>query len=443
MKKKVYDTAVIGAGASGIMAAVTAARLGAEVVLLEHMEQAAKKLLATGNGKCNYTNTDQAIGNYYCEEPAFVRTVLEQFPYTETIRFFEELGIRPVQKNGTCIYPESEQAASVKSALLSETERLQIPLLLSVGIRRIHKLYNQKIGGSIERQLFQIETKGDTIYSRTCILATGGKAAKKTGSDGSGYLYARQLGHTLIQPFPALTALLADLKKWKLPAGVRIGCTAALYVDGVQRACETGELQITESGISGIVVFQFSRTAAKALAENRQVHVCLDFKPNMPQPELAAYLLERFLSIYHSAKRVDEGMVGFLPDKLIPVVRKRAGISGQMRCGQCTMPQAERLAAVLKAYQVDITGTKGFDSAQATAGGVSVQEIDAVRMESKKIPGLYFAGEIVDVDAKCGGYHLQWAWSSGAAAGRAAASAAQTGHAGKKAGTGRKGVYIG
>ncbi len=418
MEKKVYDTAVVGAGASGIMAAVTAARLGADTVLLEHMDQAAKKILATGNGKCNYTNASQGIEYYYCEEPGFVRTVLERFSYADTIRFFEQLGIRPVQKNGTCIYPESEQASSVKSALLAEVKRLHIPLYVSVGIRRIHKT-----GARLERELFCIETKEQTIYSRTCILATGGQAAKKTGSDGSGYLYARQLGHTVRQPFPALTALLADFQKWKLPAGVRIGCAAALDVDGKRAACETGELQITEYGISGIVVFQFSRIAAKALAEHRQVAVCLDFKPNMPKQALEHYILERFYSIYHKNKQIDEGMTGFLPDKLIAVIRSRAGINAQVRCGQCSRQQAQRLAAVLKDYRVKITGTKGFDHAQATAGGVCVREIDAARMESKKVLGLYFAGELVDVDAKCGGYHLQWAWSSGFAAGSAAAGA--------------------
>lgn len=435
MRKRVYDTAVIGAGASGIMAAVTAARLGADVVLLEHMEQPAKKLLATGNGKCNYTNADLGIGHYYCEEPEFVRTVLEQFSYADTVRFFEELGIRPVHKNGTCVYPESEQAVSVKNALLAEAKRLDIPLLLSVGIRRIHKLCHQEIGGKMEREIFCIETKKDVLFSRTCILATGGKAAKKTGSDGSGYVYARQLGHTVRQPHPALVALFADFQAWKLPAGVRIGCAATLYVDGKRAACETGELQMAEYGISGIVVFQFSRIAARALSENRQVTVCLDFKPDMSEAALTEYLLERFSSVYHKDKRIDEGMNGFLPEKMIPVIRSRAGIKEQMRCGQCSRRQAEQLTAVLKAYQVNITGTKGFDNAQATAGGVCVQEINAGRMESKKVPGLYFAGELVDVDAKCGGYHLQWAWSSGFAAGRAAAEFVGIfqAHSGKKA----------
>ena len=194
-KKTIYDAVVIGAGASGLMAAVTAARLGAAVVLLEHMEQPAKKILATGNGKCNYTNADQNLENYYCEQPDFIRTVLAQFSYKDTIRFFNQLGIRPVEKNGTCMYPESEQASSVRNVLLAEVRRLQIPLFLSVGIRSIHKLQNNNGTKNRGRQVFEIQAKDGTFYAHACILATGGMAAKKTGSDGSGYVYEHSLGN--------------------------------------------------------------------------------------------------------------------------------------------------------------------------------------------------------------------------------------------------------
>jgi len=421
MEKTIYDTAVVGAGASGLLAAITAARSGARVILLEHMEQAAKKILATGNGKCNYTNADQKLEYYYCDEPDFLRQVLGQFSYTDTIRFFEEIGVRPVQKNGTCIYPESGQAASVKSVLLQEVQRLHIPLLLSVGIRSIHK---------VEQDIFAAETKTGVIYCRTCVLATGGKAAGKTGSDGSGYIYARQLGHTVRKPLPALAALVADDTGGRLPAGMRISCAASLYVDGEKQACERGELQVTEYGISGIAVFQFSRIASKALAENRQVLASLDFKPDMPKAELAGYLAQRFSSVFHIDQKIETGLVGFLPDKLIPVILKRAGTGAAQTGRNCSRKQAGRLAWQIKNYEVRITGIKGFDFAQATAGGVPVQEIHAESMESRKVPGLYFAGEIVDVDAKCGGYNLQWAWSSGYVAGTSAAGAVMSGQKG-------------
>lgn len=409
MNPKIYDVAVIGAGAAGLMAAITAARTGAHVVLLEHMQQGAKKLLATGNGKCNYTNADQRMEYYYCEDPDFMQTVFAQFSYADTIRFFEELGIRPIQKNGTCIYPECEQAAAVRDVLLEEVMRLQIPMVCSVGIRRIHKIQKDRI--------FEIITKDRPFYSRSCILAAGGKAAKKTGSDGSGYIYAEQLGHQLRAAVPALVALAADFGKWKLPAGVRVGCSAALFIDGQKAAYEQGELQITDYGISGIVIFQLSRMAAYGLSEQKQVEVCLDLKPQMRQKDLVSYLTERFHGKYQAHKTAERCLIGFLPEKLIPLMLSRSGIGPNQISRTISRQEAGSLAGLLKNYKIKIVGTKGFDAAQATAGGIPVHEIHAETMESRIVRGLYFAGEIVDVDAKCGGYNLQWAWSSGYAAG--------------------------
>ncbi len=418
MVQKLYDAAIIGAGASGLMAAVTAARNGRHVILLEHMDQAAKKILVTGNGKCNYTNLDAGPGFYYCEDPSFVQAVLKQFSCLDAVRFFEELGIRPLQKNGTCIYPESEQAASVKRVLTDEIERLKVPLYLSVGIRSIRKRNKVKTGGKIYQDVFEIQTKEQPVYCRSCILATGGMAARKTGSDGSGYIYAKQLGHAIRKPLPALTALKADFSKRKLPAGVRIRCMASLFVDGVKKAWERGELQITDYGISGIVIFQFSRTAARALEKNSRVQVSLDFKPDMTEQELAEYLTKRFRSIYLEHKTCRDAMTGFLPDKLTESVLTQSGISEHGRCGNCSSRQIRNLTQWLKHYKINITGTKDFDFAQVTAGGVPVSEINAQNMESRLVSGLFFAGEIVDTDAKCGGYNLQWAWSSGYVAGR-------------------------
>ena len=410
MGEEIYDIAVIGAGAAGLICAITAARLGARPVLLEHMPEPAKKILATGNGRCNYTNRKQGLENYYCENPGFVDAAFKRFSCQDAIHFFEQLGIRPTFKNGTCVYPESGQAASVRSALLLEAKRLRIPMLLPVGIRTVKK------SGS----LFEILTKTVTIKSRACVIATGGKAAKKTGSDGSGYIYARQLGHTIITPLPALGALVADYGKWKLPSGIRVPCKADLYIDGENAASERGELQITDYGISGIVIFQFSRVAARALAEKKKAEVAFDFKPDSGARELAEFLQSRFQSIYHADKTLEECLLGFLPDKLIPVILSRSGADARQKCKACSLGQTKKIASQLKRYRVTITGTKDFSLAQATAGGVAVSEIKAGTMESKIVSGLYFAGEIVDVDAKCGGYHLQWAWSSGYAAGTAA-----------------------
>ena len=410
MKARIYDAAVIGAGASGLMTAICAARRGRDVILLEHMDQPGKKILATGNGKCNYTNADQALDAYYCEDRSFIRTVLEQFSCTDAIRFFEELGIRPLQKNGTCIYPESEQASSIRNALTAEVKRLQIPLVLSAAVQSIQK--------DTDKNIFLIQTKGQPVYCRSCVLAAGGMAAKKTGSDGSGYIYAKQLGHTITKPLPALTALTADYSRRKLPAGVRTGCLASLLIDTKTKAREGGELQITDYGISGIVIFQFSRTAVRALSENRQVQVSLDFKPDMSKKELTAYLKNRFLGIYTAQKEAGEGLNGFLPDKLSAVILSQSGILQNTRCRDLDETQIRNLVRYIKDNRVTVTGYRDFDFAQVTAGGVPVSQIHPRTMESRLVKGLFFAGEIIDADAKCGGYNLQWAWASGYIAGR-------------------------
>lgn len=422
--EKIYDIAVIGAGASGLMAAITAARSGASTIVLEHMPVAAKKIPATGNGKCNYTNKDQQLQNYYCEEPDFVQTVLTQFSYADTLAFFDALGIRPVQKNGTCIYPESGQASSVREALLAEIERLHIPLLVSVGIRNIQKIKNT-FNNTFKNtfiDIFRIESKEQAFFSRVCILATGGKAAPKTGSDGSGYLYAKKLGHTLRSPLPALVPLETERQQFPLPAGVRIYCKASLVVHETVLGNEQGELQITDYGISGIVIFQLSRLATAALAKNQRVHIVLDFKPDMSPEELYSYLRNRTQSVYHAHKTIAQCLNGFLPDKLVKTVLQNAGLPLTANCAACSKKQLRRLSQILKGYRIQVKNIKKFDAAQVTTGGVPVFEINRETMESKIIPGLYFCGEIIDVDGKCGGYNLQWAWSSGFVAGKHSAA---------------------
>lgn len=199
---------------------------------------------------------------------------------------------------------------------------------------------------------------------------------------------------------------------------MRIACAASLLIDGALAAQEQGELQITDYGISGIVIFQFSRLAAQALADDRRVCVRLDFKPDMPQSQLADYLYQRFHSIYHLHKPIETCLIGFLPEKMIAVMLKRSGISPGQICSSCSSQQTKRLANTLKSYKISIKGIKDFDFAQVTTGGIPVHEINADSMESRLVSGLYFSGEIIDVDAKCGGYNLQWAWSSGYAAGK-------------------------
>lgn len=388
------------------MAGISAARTGAKVLILEHMDSAGKKILTTGNGKCNFTNEKQGTLYYRGKNPAFVLPVMEQFGLNETLQLFEELGIVPRSKRDGYYYPASGQASSVREVLLMECRRRKVRIAYNVGIRSIKK----------ESGSFFFDTKQGEFQSSSCIIATGGKAAKKTGSDGSGIPYIVGFGHNVTDIVPALVALQGKQSFLKEIAGIRAENRVEIYIENEKIAEETGELQLTDYGISGIPVFQLSRYAAYGLLEGKSVYALLDFLPWQTEEETRSMLEVRFHK-NGTGKTAKEALIGLFPDKLTGVLLKEAGIRPEMNAKHCVMKELEVLAAVIHHLRVDITATKGFDSAQVTAGGVDTEEIDAATMESKLVPELYFAGEVVDIDGMCGGYNLQWAWSSGWVAG--------------------------
>lgn len=405
-----FDVIIVGGGASGLMAGISAARKGAQVLILEHMESAGKKILATGNGKCNFTNQKQGIAYYRGKNPAFVLPVFEQFSLKETLVLFEELGINPNSKREGYYYPASGQASSVREVLLMECRRLKVRIAYNVGIRSIKK----------QSESFVFVTKQGEFRSFSCIIATGGKAAKKTGSDGSGIPYIVGFGHKLTDIVPALVQLQGKQSFLKEIAGIRAENRVELYIENEKIAEETGELQLTEFGVSGIPIFQLSRYASYGLLEQKKVHVLLDFLPEQKEEETLLMLKSRF-GKYGKGKTAKEAMIGLFPEKLIGILLAEAGIVETARAEKCKIDNLKEMVSVIHHLKVNIIGTKGYDAAQVTAGGVDTDEIEAVTMESKLVPGLYFAGEVVDVDGMCGGYNLQWAWSSGWIAGKSAA----------------------
>lgn len=423
------DVAVIGGGAAGLMAAITAARQGAKTAVIEHMDRVGKKILATGNGKCNYTNAKQGVSYYRGEDPAFVLPVFGQFGLAETLRFFEEIGVYPKCRNGY-YYPASEQAASVLDVLRMEADASGVEIFT---LQETKNIAQQKIG-------FCIETNRERFLARSLVLAPGLMASPKTGSDGSMMPYIEELGHSVIDIVPALVQLQGKQSFFKAIARIRAEIVVSLYVDGRLTATEQGELQLTDYGISGIPVFQVSRFATKALKRGQKVHALLHFLPQIGTAgEMEALLSQRFLdaSAHGRAKDAEQAMVGLLPKKLIGVLLREADIVLHAAAGEVTKRQMHRLAKTICGLRVDVIGSKGFDAAQVCAGGVSTAEIDAVTLESKIVPGVYFAGEVVDIDGCCGGYNLQWAWSSGYVAGL---HAAQSGKHGKRM---RKGARMG
>lgn len=410
--KAYYDVIVVGAGAAGMTAAISAAGTGAKTAILEHMDEAGRKLLATGNGKCNFTNQVQGVECYRGQNPAFVLPALAQFGLSETLDFFRAIGIFSKEKRGGYYYPVSEQASSVRQALVLELKRLNVEVYYNIGIRSIKK---------DDREHFCFETKQGMFFSKSCIIATGGKAAKKTGSDGSGVPYIKSFGHTVFEFVPALVQLKGAQSFLKDVAGVRTDACITLYVDDTQVALDRGEVQLTDFGVSGIPAFQVSRYAVYALKKQKKVHLSLDFAPDLDYNTLLEYFFQQKKRNREAYLR--DTLFGFLNKKLIPVMLREAGLAEDIPLSRCGKKEFEKLIDTIKHFRIDITGSKDFDSAQVCAGGVSTAQINPETMESRLVPGLYFAGEVVDIDGMCGGYNLQWAWSSGWVAGKHAGTA--------------------
>lgn len=396
---------IIGGGASGLTAAVSAARAGAKVTVLEQNKQAGKKLLVTGNGRCNLTNRNQELSHYRGSSPEFIETALNAFGLTETLDFFQSLGIVTRDREGF-LYPYSDQASSVADALRIEAEHLRVKLALNTRAKRICR----------ENGRFLVETPGWTYEGDALILAAGSCAAPETGSDGSGYSFAKAMGHRVIEPLPALVQLRAKEPEFPKLKGLRMEAGVSLFSGEVLLAEDRGEVQFTEYGLSGIPVFQVSRYGAAALSQGKKVRAVLNLLPFLRKEDQDAFWRKRIQAGgYKSAGQL---LVGLFPKKMADCLLKRAGISADRTAETLTDQERKALVSACTSFEVSISACNGFDRAQVCCGGVDTKEVNPETMESKKVPGLYFAGELLDVDGACGGYNLQWAWTSGWLAGR-------------------------
>lgn len=392
-------------------AAISAARHHADVVIIEHKDRIGKKILSTGNGKCNYTNKKQGLRYYRGENPAFVLPVFRQFGFEETIAFFHELGIVPKERDGY-FYPASGQASSVLDVLRMELKRLSVSVLTECFLTSVQK----------KDDVFEVKTDQGAFYADACIFACGGLAFPKSGSDGSAFPYIEKLGHTFIDLTPALVQMKAKQSYFKSIAGIRAEISIQLYINQQPVCQDRGEVQLTKDGVSGIPAFQVSRFAAKALRKKQNVQAALDFVPYLSEEELYSELKRRFLG--KDGKTAEEALVGFFSKKLIPLFLKENRIPMHEAAKTVSPSKLKSLTDYLKHVTIDLSDTEGFEKAQVTAGGVNTAEINAETLESFLVPGLYFAGEVMDIDGMCGGYNLQWAWSSGYVAGMHAAAEA-------------------
>lgn len=399
--------AVIGGGASGMMAAVTAASGGAHVILLEHKDRIGKKILSTGNGRCNFTNTHQEPICYHSEDPLFPWKVIEKFNAQAVISFFLQMGVYSKNRNGY-IYPNSDQASAVLDAFRMELDRLRVEIRTGVECREIRP----------GKKGFTILTDQEPVRADRVILCAGSKAAPATGSDGSGYDLAKKLGHRILPVLPALTALKCEEKFFKSIAGVRANGSVSIWSDGECIAKDTGEIQLTDYGISGIPVFQVSRYASKLLYEKKETDAVLDFMPDFTKAQTNAFLRARAET--RPDKSAEMFLIGLFHKKLCDLWIRLSKISRQRKAGELTADEIACLTDLIKDFRVRIRETNSYDKAQVCCGGIDTREVDPGTLESAYVPGVYFAGEILDVDGMCGGYNLTFAWASGYVAGQAA-----------------------
>lgn len=398
MEKK--QICVVGGGASGMMAAIMAARGGAAVTLLEHNEKTGRKILATGNGRCNLTNRVQTPGCYHSSEPNTAWEILQQFSLSDTLEFFEEIGISVKERDGY-LYPASMQAASVQELLEMEARYRKVKIKCREHVKEI--LPGKKIASQFP---FLVKTETWQYEADAVILACGSCASRIDGADGSGYVLTEELGLSLVEPLPALVPLIGKEKYFSKWAGVRVEGRISLLKGTEVVDTQEGELQLTDYGISGIPVFQCSALAARLLKEGQKLTAMLDFLPACTIEEIRQLLGKRREQCpYKSTAAL---LTGLFPEKLCQVL-----MEGK--------PDLFALAEKIKELPVKIKKTKGFETAQVCTGGVSLSEVNPRTLECKRIPGLYLAGELLDTDGICGGYNLQWAWTTGACAGKEAA----------------------
>ena len=404
------DVLIIGGGPAGLTAAIAAARAGANAVILERMDRAGKKILVTGNGRCNLTNTDDDPTRYHGLHPEFASEVGRRFPPSRAREFFGELGLLTVIEPGGLVYPACGQASAVLDVLRMEIDRLGVEVRVGTEVARLARSQTSFEARAIDSR---------TITADHVILATGGRASPVHGSNGSGWDLARSLGHSIVEPFPALVPLNISAPFLKAADGVRVRGSVALWVGETVARRETGEVLFTAEGLSGIAVMQLSRRAGEALAAKRPASLQISLL-DRPVVEITSGLETRFRR--NPGRSAESALVGLVHKRLILPLLRAAGVHDSRRaCSVVSSEDIQRLAALLTDWRFPVTGTLGWARAQVSAGGVETSEIDSSRMESKIVPNLFFAGEVVDVDGDCGGYNLGFAWASGFVAGTAAA----------------------
>lgn len=404
--------AIIGGGASGLVCAIECARtlklngLHHKIVIFEKLQRVGKKILVTGNGRCNLTNTNLNL-DFFHGDKDFLEESLLHFGTEQTIEFFNSIGLLTKNEEGR-VYPLSNNANSVLDCLRFEAERLEVEVNCEIPVNSIKK----------DKNTFLINNK---FKADKIIVATGGKSSSVHGSDGSGYRLLQNLGHEICTPLPSLVQITCSDTFCKQLKGVRANANITLICDNKEIKKEVGEIQFTDYGLSGIACMQLSRYVSIILNENEnsKLSAKIDLAQNLSKDKLNKFIFKR---VQENPNLVCENLlIGILPKKLCQVILKVSNISYNLSLYKLSKSDIDNITQNIKSFIMHINGTKGFNNSQVTCGGILCKDFNPITFESKKVNGLFACGEVLNIDGDCGGYNLQWAWQSGFLAGKSCA----------------------
>lgn len=390
---------IIGAGASGVFAALILKQNYIDTTVIERNANALKKIYATGNGRCNFTNRNVSYKNYHGENPKFTISAIKKFDNYDVIEFFNDMGIPEVELENGKIFPKSLQASSIVKQMMCLANHLEVEFIYDSFVDDVRK----------DGDVFEVKSN-DSIYKFDyLIIACGSKAYKKSGSDGNGYILMKKFGHNIVKTHPGIVQLRLNGDGFKKMSGTKFKANAKLVVDDREVFEFYHDVLFTDYGISGPTILQLSGEAIRAKNKGLDVKIRID-TVDLDENKLYEHLIYIISLNYY--KKINELLVGLINDNLIEEVLNQANIDCDINVSELSKEEIYKLAHTLKNLEFSVSGYKDDDSGQITCGGVDTDEINPSSMESKKIKNLYIIGEIMDVDGDCGGYNLQWAFSS-------------------------------
>lgn len=403
-----FDVIILGGGASGLVTCAALANSGLRIALVERLDRVGKKLLATGNGRCNLSNADMRHALYH-EAAPFVAQVYAQTPPQDVLAFFDSLGLMTDTEDGR-IYPRTMAASSVLDVLRAAIEAHDHITCLT-GNQVVAITPSRRGGWSVQL------ASGDGLFAPHVVCAMGGSAAPQMGTDGSALALLESLGHSATPVFPALVQLKCDHRALKSLKGIRVQAALDLLIDGGIAAQETGELLFADYGVSGVCVFQLSRFAAKALSEKKSVALSVNLLPEMRQEDLPAWLNRRLAA--HATVPMQSLFTGVFHRLLAQAILREANIAPDAPASSLSKDERAALVRAISTFSLPVIGAQGFAQAQVTRGGITLDDVDPQTLASRLYDGLYILGETLDVDGPCGGYNLHFAFACGLTAAKA------------------------